>query len=78
MDIQQNGKTVRLYSFPIVSCLLYQTQEEMKQTEQLKITFVGTIDLNSLPESERKTFYNTLLARIQELYQNSKVDENGI
>ena len=50
----------------------------MKQTEQLKIAFVGTIDLNFLPESERKTFYNTLLARIQELYQNSKIDENGI
>ena len=50
----------------------------MKQTKQLKIEFVGIIDLESLPESEQKIFYNTLLARIQELYQNSKIDENGI
>ena len=78
MDIQQNGKTVRLYSFPIVSCLLYQTQEEMKQTEQLKITFVGTINLETLTKSEQRVFYSTFLARIQELCQNSKINGNGI
>lgn len=50
----------------------------MKQTEQLEIRFVGTIDLESLPESEQRIFYSTLLARIQELYQNSKIDENGM
>ena len=47
----------------------------MKKTGILNIEFIGTIDLDSLPESERKTFYSTLLARIQELYQNSKTNE---
>ena len=50
----------------------------MKQTEQLKITFVGTINLEALTKSEQRVFYTTLLARIQELYQNNKIDENGI
>ena len=50
----------------------------MKQTEQLEITFVGIIDLESLPESEQRIFYTTLWEHIQELYQNSKIDENGI
>ena len=50
----------------------------MKQTEQLKITFVGTISLESLTKSEQRVFYYTFLARIQELYQNSKINGNGI
>ena len=50
----------------------------MKQTKQLKIEFVGIINLEALTESEQRVFYTTLLARIQELYQNNKIDENGI
>ena len=50
----------------------------MKKTGILNIEFIGTTDLDSLPESERKTFYSTLLARIQELYQNGKTDKKGI
>ena len=50
----------------------------MKQTEQLKIEVVGTIDLESLSESEKKIFFTSLLAHIQDLYQNNEIDENGI
>ena len=50
----------------------------MKQTEQLKITFVGTINLETLTKSEQRVFYSTFLARIQELCQNSKINGNGI
>ena len=50
----------------------------MKQTEQLKIEVVGTIDLESLSESEQKIFFTSLLAHIQDLYQNNEMKENGI
>ena len=42
----------------------------MKQTEQLKIEVVGTIDLESLSESEKKIFFTSLLAHIQDLYHH--------
>ena len=50
----------------------------MKQTEQLKITFVGSINLEALTKSEQRVFYYTFLARIQELCQNSKINGNGV
>ena len=50
----------------------------MKQTEQLKIEVVGTIDLESLSESEKKIFLTSLFAHIQDLYQNNEIKENGI
>ena len=48
------------------------------QQQKLTLIFDGEPNINALPESEQKVFYTTLLARIQELYQNNKIDENGI
>ena len=44
----------------------------MNNKKNIKVTTFGTASVLALSECEQKTFYTTLLNRIQELYKNSK------
>ena len=43
----------------------------MKKQKDIKITTYGTANVSCLSDCEQKTFYITLLNRIQELAKNS-------
>ena len=49
----------------------------MKRNQELKVITFGSPDVADLSESEQKTFYVTLLARILELYKNKKQRKEG-
>lgn len=43
--------------------------------KEIATTIIGCADVNLLSEQEQKTFYETMLARILELYRQQKEKE---
>ncbi len=49
----------------------------MKKEKNFEVVTFGSPDISALSESEQKTFYVTLLAKILQLYKEKKQQKEG-
>ena len=58
----------------LFSCKFFDLEDRNVQgnkTQQLEVITIGKPDIRALPDSERTAFFETLLARLKELKQQS-------